>query len=985
LETIALPSKECPSGNDAPRTTTDAISHLLELDDEHKRQCWIAHCLRCVPVDDLLSSLRAEAARYYAISSRIELRLAEALIYAADLANRPDMHVLGLMLQGDALRGLGRYQESVQVYEDAQRAFLAQGNEVGWARIHTGWIYSMHFLGRGAAAQETVAAAYDVLVRHQQWLYAARLDQNTAIVCYWSGHYDEALRHYNRALQTFASLGAMAEEGAARTKMYKAEILSLTGDFRAALALHAEAREIFIRRGTTAEANRQTLSIADVYAIQGEYTRALRLYGDAFAAFERDGQDVDAAWASLNIVACYLSLNRNSEALELAKETITRFERCGTPTEAAKARFSCALAYARLGDGERALALLEEAMQSFAATGLTTDLGIATLQRARLLLGEAEWSAALAEANTARTLFARRGLVVRRSQADIIRAQALLGRGDIAEAAAAAQSVLDVARTHDLPWLAPEGNHLLANVARSRGNLHEALAECQAAIAGIEQVQSRLAVELRGNFLEDKLQVFHDAIDCCLQLSEPAQALALLERAKSRALVDYLASNPAVQMRVHGATNQELADELARLRREHDGYYNRLYGYGLTRRPDEQGENAEVEALQIAIRDRETRIARILERLALHQFAGWEATEGLIPHASREAFVPPTLDERTVLLEYYFHERGSVVFVSSSQGLKVVPLDAPPKAIRQMLHRWQLNLDTTARALSAGTPLHGLARNARGILESLYRMLLRPVADEMVAMRYERLVIVPYGPTHAVPFHALHDGERYLLESVEVTTCPSSSLLRLCDARTPKHHNGHGALVVAYSNGGRLPYVLEEANAIAALLPGKCLVEGEATRAAFIEAAPRHSMVHLVAHGEARLDNPTFAHLRLADGQLNPADVFNLDLDGALVTLSACETGRGVVMGGDELIGLSRGFLYAGAATLVQSLWRVEDGSTARMMEQFYRNLHAGQPRGAALRQAQLALLADPDAGVHPYRWAPFQLLGASGPLEIGG
>ncbi|MDQ6834158.1 MAG: CHAT domain-containing tetratricopeptide repeat protein, partial [Chloroflexota bacterium] len=937
METISLPSKECPSGDDANLTPVDAINRLLELDDAHLRHCWIEQCLRCIPVDGLLSLLRAEAARYYAINSLISLRLAEALIQAAALASKPDMRVLGLMIQGDALRGLGRYQESVKVYEEAQRAFLAQGNEVGWARVHTGVIYSMHFLGRGAAALETVAVAYDVLVRHQQWLYAAKLDQNTAIVCSLSGRYDEALRHYDRAQQLFESLGALADapECAARTKMYKAEILTLMGEFRPALALHAEAHEIFIGLGTTAEANRQTLSIADVYASQGEYTRALRLYGDAFAAFERDGQDVDAAWASLNIVACYLSLNRNTEALALAKETITRFERCGTPTEAAKARFSCALAYTRLGDSERALILLEEAVRTFAGTGLTTDLGSAMLQRARLLLGEQEWSAALEEAERAHALFAERGLVVRRTQADIIRAQALFGCGDIAGAAAAAQSILETAHARDLLWLAPEGNHILANVARAQGNLRQALAECQAAITGIERVQSRLAVELRGNFLEDKLQVFHDAIDCCLQLSEPAQALAYLERAKSRALVDYLASNPDVHMRVRGATSRELADELARLRSEHDWYYNRLYGYGITRRPDNGQENAEVAAVQTAIRDRETRIARLLERLALHEFEGGEAAEGLTPRSSGDAFVLPTLDERTVLLEYYFHERESVVFVVSPQGLKVVRLDAPPNAIRQMLQRWQLNLDTTARALSDGASLHGLARNARGILASLYRMLLQPVADELVATRCERLVIVPYGPTHAVPFHALYDGERYLLESVEVVTCPSSSLLRLCNARARAHQNGHGALVIAYSNGGQLPYVLEEAKAVSALLPGRCLVEAEATRAAFIKAAPRHGIVHLVAHGEARLDNPTFAHLRLADGQLNPADVFNLSLDGALVTLSACETGRGVVIGGDELIGLSRGFLYAGAATLVQSLWRVEDGSTARMMEQF--------------------------------------------------
>jgi CHAT domain-containing protein len=138
-------------------------------------------------------------------------------------------------------------------------------------------------------------------------------------------------------------------------------------------------------------------------------------------------------------------------------------------------------------------------------------------------------------------------------------------------------------------------------------------------------------------------------------------------------------------------------------------------------------------------------------------------------------------------------------------------------------------------------------------------------------------------------------------------------------------------------------------------------------------------VVHVAAHGEARLDNPAFAHLKLADGQLSMVDVFNLELHGALVTLSACETGRSAVMGGDELVGLSRGFLYAGAATLVQSLWRVEDGSTAELMGRFYAALCTGRPKGEALREAQLALLAADSA--HPYSWAPFQLIGDRGPL----
>ncbi len=295
------------------------------------------------------------------------------------------------------------------------------------------------------------------------------------------------------------------------------------------------------------------------------------------------------------------------------------------------------------------------------------------------------------------------------------------------------------------------------------------------------------------------------------------------------------------------------------------------------------------------------------------------------------------------------------------------------EAIWRLLSAWQLNID--AAAVAAGEPerLVALRPNAVAILQSLYRALLQPV--ERHVAECERLVVIPYGLLHRVPFQALHDGKRHLVQSHEVLTCPSTALLRLCAGRS-RQSASRSALVVANSDGGRLPRVLDEARVVAELLPGECFVEEQATRSAVIERAPHHSVVHLAAHGEARLDNPTFAHLKLADGQLATADVFNLDLDGALVTLSACETGRSAILAGDELIGLSRGFLYAGAATLVQSLWRVEDESTARLMARFYESIRDGVPPAAGLRSAQLALLADGDA--HPYLWAPFQVIGAS-------
>jgi CHAT domain-containing protein len=446
-----------------------------------------------------------------------------------------------------------------------------------------------------------------------------------------------------------------------------------------------------------------------------------------------------------------------------------------------------------------------------------------------------------------------------------------------------------------------------------------------------------------------------------------------LERAKSRALVDYLASRPDVRVRASTAGEQALIDELTQLREEHTWFYGRLHGYG----PSSQREalpDVERTKLQSAVADRERGISRIQERLALLRHA--ESLESFGPPQPARSVELPGLEAGTVLLEYMFWEDRGAVFVVSQSGLAAEPLAVGARALRRLLNRWQLNLETTGRALRSGESLDGLAQNANGQLGSLYRALVEPVAGSI--QDAERLIVVPHGPAYGVPFHALFDGRQYLAEHVEVWISPSSSLLELCAQRTPT--GAQDALVAGYS-GGYLPGVLDEARTVSSLLGGACYLEDEATRAVVLAEGSRHRIIHLAAHGEARLDNPTFAHITLADGQLSMADVFTLRLDGALVTLSACETGRSGVVGGDELVGLSRGFLFAGASTLVQSLWRVDDASTAQLMERFYSTLCAGQAPGAALRCAQQAFFQR-ERGAHPYVWAPFQLIGYGGPLR---
>src|SRR5262249_10580039 len=136
------------------------------------------------------------------------------------------------------------------------------------------------------------------------------------------------------------------------------------------------------------------------------------------------------------------------------------------------------------------------------------------------------------------------------------------------------------------------------------------------------------------------------------------------------------------------------------------------------------------------------------------------------------------------------------------------------------------------------------------------------------------------------------------------------------------------------------PQIDEEAEALRELLPKAHVFTGsEANEDKLRQYGLSAGKIHIAAHGIFRADSPMFSSLRLGDTWLNLFDIFNLHLGAELITLSACETGMSAVSEGDELLGLARGFLYAGTPSLVVSLWTVNDRSTAQLMRRFYEGL----------------------------------------------
>lgn len=305
------------------------------------------------------------------------------------------------------------------------------------------------------------------------------------------------------------------------------------------------------------------------------------------------------------------------------------------------------------------------------------------------------------------------------------------------------------------------------------------------------------------------------------------------------------------------------------------------------------------------------------------------------------------------------------------------------------------------------------------VRRALYKQLLAPVRAQVRAAR--RLFIVPHGPLHYIPFHALvgPDGADLLAEGgPELMYGPSATLLLQPTAATPTPERPMLAIGANGVGATRLRFAEEEARAVALLTNGDILIGRDLRVERLLQLAEKYGLIHFSCHGSFDPDQPLASALQLGpEEQLSAMDVIeHLRLRCALVTLSACESGLSRVRRGDELMGLVRAFRYAGAAAVLCTLWRVDERSTRIFMELFYRRVREGASYAAALRQAQLELrglsrgearlilvaaVANELLTVHlkgsvapvdhllvhgpdderpfadPYYWAPFVLIGA--------
>ncbi|MBI2214616.1 MAG: CHAT domain-containing protein [Acidobacteria bacterium] len=731
-------------------------------------------------------------------------------------------------------------------------------------------------------------------------------------------------------------------------------------------------------------------NIGDVYRRLGDYDRALDYFNRALEIRRAHGDRRGEAHSLHTIGLVYLATTRYDLALDNFTRALGFRRESGDKRGQAYSLGGSASAREKLGELEQAIALEVEA--------------VALWSEVKEVRAEGEALSALG--------------------------RLYVEAGRLADAEPALMRSLELSR-RALDTTTEASTLLsLAKLERARADLHAAKARVEASLAIVETLRNRIASEaLRASYLSTVAEPYEFYVDLLMQLDREdegngwaAAALEASERARARSLLDALR---AASVNPLDGARPELAAEETALRRRIADLDRKRVAFAL----DDNQKDA-LARTELDIENATAEHAALMRKIRAESPGAAELAE---PRTLRLAEIRSLLDDATLLVEFFLGEKRSYAWAVGKESLTswTLPGRAEVEAIARPVH----SLMTARNAVPADED--AAARRARIAkadeewperASALSAMLFTAPGDRM---RAARIAIVADGALQYVPFAALprpgDESRSPLILESEIVVLPSASSLALFRGAKPKGQirgpalavladpvfrnddarlamagsrrpasdfGGDNALMRAAEDSGltslpRLRFSRQEADAIVALAGTAGAIRAvdfAASRDTLLgDDVSKARIVHVATHGIVNSVRPELSGLVLSlvdekgtprDGFLRLREIYALDLDAELVVLSACQTALGREIRGEGMIGLTRGFMHAGASSVISSLWRVDDRATAELMKRLYGAiLRDGLQPAAALRAAQRSMFAD-ERWHSPYYWAAFEMHG---------
>lgn len=940
------------------------IGELASLAEEEQRRAFLAQQagVRSREGVDLLYDAIVTFAR---VDVQKAERLAQASAWIAAEINDPYACAQSNRAVGHVYYLKGKYRLALQEYEKALAGFEQLGRDLDVARTINGTLQVLGFDGQYERAFQLGEQARAIFQRHKDRVRVARLDSNIANIYYRQDRFVEAAELYERAYNEFRECGQPLDIAVVLRNLAVCYI-SLNEFARAQETYHL-ARQHSEQHGFPLLVAESDYNVAYLYYLRGEYLRALELYDATRALCKKLGDRYHEALCDLDQSEIYLELNLTEGGAELAKAAFAAFSELGLRYEAAKAATFSAIAVSQQGHYRQALEIFDRARHLFINEQNQLWPALIDLYKALVLYEAGENDAAEDLALSALEYFAPSLLPAKAALCELLLAAIELRSADAEEARRYCSSALSRLLHIESP-ATYQAYFMLGQAEEASGNDELARQAYEKAYSKLEDLRSHLGKEeLKIAFLKNKLSVYESLVLTSLAVHTRActehDTFQYIEQAKSRSLADLIAFRASSL----GARNMEHSAAMAQfrdLRQKLNWTYHQIELQELNPESGSQSQHR-IQQLRQQSRQYEDQLVKAFSQVqtADREFAGLQSAKTVSARDLQKVLPPGSM-----LVEYYAARNRFYVCLVSRERLKIIPI-AEVAPVREKLRLLQLQLAKFRLGEDYVRPLEKrLLQATQAHLQELYDLLIAPIQAQLEA---EHLIIVPHTFLHYLPFHALFDGKRHLIDRFAVSYAPSGSVFAACQAK--EHSGGQAGLVLAVPDA-RAPHIEEEGRFVAATMKNAALFLGEdATEERLRSLGPQSRFIHIATHGYFREDNPMFSSIRLGNSLLSLFDLYQLQLNAELVTLSGCGTGMNVVVGGDELIGLVRGLLYAGAQTLMVSLWEVHDQSTAEFMRDFYSFYWGARDKSEALRQAVFRLR---ERHPHPYFWAAFALVG---------
>ncbi|HUL73663.1 MAG TPA: CHAT domain-containing tetratricopeptide repeat protein, partial [Vicinamibacterales bacterium] len=757
-----------------------------------------------------------------------------------------------------------------------------------------------------------------------------------------------ALGHYRRAIAAYDKAGNRRARASAEFNALRVDERGITPEmWRSLASLLEDAKSLGNRSFEGAVLHLW----GDKLFATGDFDGAIDKLNEAIGVLESipPTDELGTTYTSLGRV--FRLHGQNAAAVQYQLKALAIHEKLGPPVSLVQSLNAVAVSYANVPDAKRAKIYYERALaladtvspdaRNLLRANYASFLGFnGEPERGRTLLMDTLATVSPALKTWRYTELALIDRFLRRED------EALEAAGQAVGSCATALTRFDCIRARQTR----------AMVNLDLGNDAAAVADHDAALRELEDLHAHLAADdfLKQGFEDLWAPSYSLAIELHFRRGDVREALETAERARSRALLDLLASRE---------TRASHASPVLTTRGAN---------------PASLRSDASVESATMA--DLAATAAQLHSSLLLYWVADdkiyeWVVSpDGALGSAS-VAVRRSKLDDLVHATSAFGDDAASRGPTTRTRGEQDVPLVMKPRAV------WR----------------------------DLYDLLILPVAHYLPTSPGARLTIVPHGPLMNVPFAALRDAQgRYLLERYAVHSVTAGAMLEHVHAGTANPRSGSMLLVADPAPTPkipgdpplpRLPGADAEVKAIARLLPADrttVLADTAATEPRVLAATGHQAVVHFATHAIVRDADPLGSFLALgrpadgsASGKLSADKIYKLTLDANLVVLSACRSGEGVATG-DGIAALARAFFYAGSSSLIVSLWDIADEPTNRLLPAFYREWLKGADKARALRAAQLQLIADLRAGrvkvstplgdvvvpEDPAFWAAFILLG---------